>query len=171
MDEALKLARVAGLDFDREVKNEVCEAKSKEGDVTLWDSMTRKRKGKLGPIGGPAVIDTLHQAAALVREQNTGAAQAALEQAGLLSDATVMTALETLLNVLPPPALAGKGKPEGGLSGAASDFDALEKLRRLAFAESVPPPQVQLELSFPAESQQTLNLGDDEVSDEADYDE
>jgi putative DNA methylase len=166
VDEALKLARVAGLDFDREVKNEVCEAKSKEGDVTLWDSLTRKKKGRLGPVGGPAVIDTLHQAAALVREQNTGAAQAALAQAGLLNDASLMTALETLLNVLPPPALAGKKKADGGLSGAASDFEALEKLRRLAFADSVPAPQVQLELSFVGETQQTLGLADDEEADE-----
>ena len=49
VDEALKLARVVGLDFDREVKNDVCEVKS--SDVVLWDSLTRKRKGKLGPIG------------------------------------------------------------------------------------------------------------------------
>src|SRR5208282_4957116 len=48
-DEALKLARVVGLDFDREVKNQVCEVKS--SDLILWDSLTRKRKNKLGPVG------------------------------------------------------------------------------------------------------------------------
>jgi len=133
VDEALKLARVVGLDFDREVKNQVCEVKS--SDVVLWDSLTRKRKNKLGPVGGAVALDTLHQAAALGRDQNTGVAQAALEQADVLGNATLMTALETLLNVLPPSAVAPKSKADdGGLSGAASDFEALEKLRRVAFA-------------------------------------
>ena len=137
VDEALKLARVVGLDFDREVKNNVCEVKG--SDVTLWDSLIRKRKGKLGAVGGAVVLDTLHQCAALGREQNTGLAQAALEEADLLDDATLMTALEALLNVLPYPSLVGKAKAdEGGLSGSASDFDALEKLRKLAFADLVP---------------------------------
>ena len=88
VDEALKLARVVGLDFDHEVKNQVCEVKS--SDLILWDSLTRKRKNKLGPVGGAVALDTLHQAAALGRDQNTGAAQAALEQADLLADATMM---------------------------------------------------------------------------------
>ena len=141
VDKALKLARVVGLDFDREVKNQVCEVKS--SDLILWDSLTRKRKNKLGPVGGAVALDTLHQAAALGRDQNTGVAQAALEQANLLADATMMTALETLLNVLPHSSLAPRGKAEeGGLSGAASDFEALAKLRRLAFAESVPAPHI-----------------------------
>ena len=77
VDEALKLARVVGLDFDREVKNQVCEVKS--SDLILWDSLTRKRKNKLGPVGGAVALDTLHHAAALGRDQNTGVAQAALE--------------------------------------------------------------------------------------------
>ncbi|MGA8352331.1 MAG: hypothetical protein WB773_31385, partial [Isosphaeraceae bacterium] len=63
VDEALKLARVVGLDFDRELKNQVCEVKS--SDVVLWDSLTRKRKNKLGPVGGAVALDTLHQAATL----------------------------------------------------------------------------------------------------------
>jgi hypothetical protein len=44
----------------------------------------------------------------------------------------------------------GKKKPDPTLEGAASDFEALEKLRRLAFAEKVPEPkrpeQIELEL-------------------------
>ncbi|HMF35182.1 MAG TPA: hypothetical protein VKF17_01020, partial [Isosphaeraceae bacterium] len=168
VDEALKLARVVGLDFDREVKNQVCEVKS--SDLILWDSLTRKRKNKLGPVGGAVALDTLHQAAALGRDQNTGVAQAALEQADLLADATLMTALEALLNVLPPSALAPKGKADdGGLSGAASDFEALEKLRRLAFAESVPAPHIQLELALPpAETQEALDF---DQTEELDFDE
>ena len=50
------------------------------------------------------------------------------DEADLRHDATLMTALEALLNVLPYPSQVGKGKAdEGGLTGSASDFDALER--------------------------------------------
>jgi hypothetical protein len=57
-----------------------------------------------------------------------------------------------LLNVLPPVAPRGKKKPDPNLEGAASDFEALEKLRRLAFAERVPEPKrdEQMELALAA---------------------
>jgi hypothetical protein len=146
-DEALKLARVVGLDFDQHVKNTVCEVKS--GDVLLWDSKTRRLKGHLGPVGEECMIDTLHEVALIARGQNTGAARDALERARLLEDPTLMTALEALLNVLPAPSAVGR-KGEGALAGAASDFVALEKLRRLAFAQHVPISKAaeQLELAY-----------------------
>jgi adenine-specific DNA methylase len=139
VDEALKLARVVGLDFDQQVKNHVCEVKS--SDVILWDSKTRQAKGKLGPVGESLMLDTLHQAAVIGRDQNTGAARTVIEKAGLLGDATLLTTLEALLNVLPPAGIGGGKKVDAALSGASSDFDALEKLRRLAFAEEVPAPK------------------------------
>jgi len=151
-DEALKLARVVGLDFDQEVRNVACAVAG--DDVTLWDSQTRATKSKL--ISGPQapMLDRLHEAAYTVRFQNTEAARNRLESLRLLDDPTLMTALEALLNVLPPgPKGApprGKKKPDPSLEGAASDFEALEKLRRLAFAEKVPEPkrpeQIELEL-------------------------
>lgn len=138
-DEALKLARVVGVDFDAQVKNVVCELKS--SDVVLWDSKARKTKGKLGPIGETCMLDTLHQAAYVVREQNTGVAQRAIVDSGLLDDATLLTALEALLNVLPAIANPEKArKVDPNIVGASSDFDALEKLRRLAFSDQVPEP-------------------------------
>ena len=143
VDEALKLARVVGLDFDREVKNQVCEVKS--SDVVLWDSKTRKGKGKLGPMGDTCMLNTLHQAASIVRDKNTGAAKKAIEDNGLLEDATLLTALEALLNVLPAVLSPDKApKLDANLAGASSDFEALEKLRKLAFAEQVPEPAKQL---------------------------
>ena len=154
-DEALKLARVVGLDFDQDVKNVVCEVKS--SDVILWDSKARQSKGKLGPIGETIMLNTLHQAAAIVRDTNTGAAMKAIADAGLLTDATLMTALEAMLNVLPAGANADRAKKvDPSLAGASSDFDALEKLRRLAFAEQVPEPKKQLVIEY------TGALGDDE---------
>ena len=140
-NEALKLAQVIGLDFDTQVKNVVCEVKA--GDVILWDSEVRRRKGRLGSLGGPVALDTLHRAAHLGRSVETGVAKVALDEAGLLDDATLMTALEALLNVLPPPAATRGKKGDGVLDGAAGDFDALNNLRRLAFADSIPEPLVQ----------------------------
>lgn len=147
-DEGLRLARVVGLDFDRQVKNVVCEVKG--DDVLLWDSVARATKGKLGAVDGTVMLDALHHAARLGREQNTGAAKTIIEDAGLLDDATLLTTLEVLLNVLPPPAAARRAKKADALlGGAAGDFEALEKLRLFAFTEQVPAP-IQREL-FPIE--------------------
>jgi adenine-specific DNA methylase len=158
VDEALKLARVVGLDFDQQVKNVIGEVKS--SDVVLWDSKVRKAKGKLGPMGDSCMLNTLHQAAAIVRDQNTGAAKKAIEDNGLLDDTTMLTALEALLNVLPAVANPDKAlKLDANLAGASSDFDALEKLRKLAFAEQVPEPTKQMLLPIATE-------GDDEGNDD-----
>ena len=139
-DEALKLARVVGLDFDQEVKNVACGVSGE--DVTLWDSQTRVTKGKVTNGTQTPMLDRLHEAAYTVRFQNTEAARNRLESLRLLDDGTLMTALEALLNVLPPMAPRGKKKTDPSLEGAASDFEALEKLRRLAFVEQVPEPKL-----------------------------
>jgi putative DNA methylase len=149
-DEALKLARVVGLDFDQDVKKRVCEVKG--DDVILWDSITRHRNGGLGHVSEECMLDTLHWAAKTGREQNTGAARSLIEDARLLGDPTLLTAIEALLNVLPPGVvLAGKKKPDANLAGAANDFEALERLRKLAFSETVPAPRIpeQLPLELP----------------------
>jgi putative DNA methylase len=76
-----------------------------------------------------------------------------IEGLKLIGDPTLLTALEALLNVLPPgvPA-AGKKKPDANLTGAANDFEALERLRKLAFAETVPAPKIleQIPLELPS---------------------
>jgi putative DNA methylase len=152
VDEALKLARVVGLDFDQEVKKRVCEVKG--DDVILWDSSTRHRNGSLRHISDECMLDTLHWAAKVGREQNVGVASNMIEEAHLLGDPTLLTALEALLNVLPPGAAsAGRKKPDANLTGAASDFEALERLRKLAFAETVPAPKIpeQIPIQLPEE--------------------
>ena len=121
------------------MKNRICEVKS--SDVILWDSKTRQAKGKLGAVSESVMLDTLHHAAAIWGDQSTGAAKAAIEKAELLGDATLLTALEALLNVLPPVGIGGGKKADAALTGASNDFDALQKLRRLAFAEEVPAPK------------------------------
>ena len=53
-----------------------------------------------------------------------------------------------------PPGIpsAGRKKPDVHLTGAANDFEALERLRKLAFAEAVPAPKIpeQIPLELPA---------------------
>ena len=158
-DEALKLARVVGLDFDQQVKNQVCESKS--DDVVLWDSLTRHRAGKLGPVSGDCMLDTLHWAAKIAREQNTGAARSLIEEAGLKEDPTFLTALEAMLNVLPPALPSSKKKPDVNLSGAANDFQALERLRKLAFAETVPAPKIAEQLPLGLDGDQDAKEEED----------
>jgi putative DNA methylase len=151
-DEALKLARVVGLDFDQDVKKQVCEVKG--DDVVLWDSVTRHRNGSLRHVGDEVMLDTLHWAAKVGREQNVGAARNLIEEARLLNDPTLLTAMEALLNVLPPGAAsAGKKKPDASLAGAANDFEALERLRKLAFAETVPAPKIPEQMGLGLESE------------------
>jgi putative DNA methylase len=143
------------LDFDEAVKNVACAVSG--DDITLWDSQTRVTKNKL--VTGPQapMLDRLQEAAYTVRFQNTEAARNRLESLRLIDDPTLLTALEALLNVLPPIAPRGKKKPDPSLEAAVSDFDALEKLRRLAFAEKVPEPkrpeQIELELAAVEESE------------------
>ncbi len=136
-DEALKLARVVGLDFDRAVKSVLCDVKG--DDVLLWDSQTRHAKRKLGPASDEVMIDTLHQAAWVARSQNTQAAVEMLKRGGFLQDATMKTALEALLNVLPA-VKAGRGNGDDPLNAAASDFEALNNIRKLGFSD-VPGPK------------------------------
>jgi putative DNA methylase len=136
-DEALKLARVVGISFDEKLRNKILELKG--SDVILWDSALRSRKGSIGDIHNVG-LNALHVAANLGREQNTGISRDYLERMGVLKDAAFMRALETVLNVLPPPQSLESGK-SGPLRGAAADCEALEKLRRLAFATEIPPPR------------------------------
>ncbi len=137
-DEALKLARVVGVSFDQELRGKVLELKG--GDVILWDSAKRAQKGALGTARPAVMLNVLHHAARLGREQNTGAGKQLLEQLEVLSDPVFKTALETMLNVLPAPALAAGSS--ASIAGAAADAAALEKLRRLCFTDDdVPPPE------------------------------
>src|SRR5262249_35083522 len=61
-DEALRLARVVGVDLDHEIIGHL--AQKKASDVLLWDSATRAAKGALGPPDGSrAMLDAVHHAA------------------------------------------------------------------------------------------------------------
>lgn len=140
-DEALKLARVVGVNFDQDLSGKILEVKA--GDVVLWDSAMRAKKGAIGAPKHDLLLNALHHAARIGREQNTGAARDLLDKAELMEDPGFLMALEAILNVLPAPVLISSSS--GPLAGAAADCDALEKLRKLAFAKEVPAPK-QMEL-------------------------
>lgn len=143
-DEALRLARVVGLDLDRDVVGVLAEKKA--SDLILWDSSTRAAKGKLGaPDGTSAWIDALHHLAHRARTVDLTAAQKLADDNGLTNSNAFLTALEAVLEVLPLSARYTGFDPVKAAVPAASDFEALENLRQLAFAERVDPPR-QLEL-------------------------
>jgi hypothetical protein len=132
-DEALKLARVVGVNFDEQLRNKVLELKG--GDVVVWDSSQRAKKSAIGSIAGTCRLDALHHAAQAVRQRNVGIAKDIIERAELKKDSAFLLAMEAILNVLPTPRMvSGKGV----LAGAAADAEALEKLRKLMFADQVP---------------------------------
>lgn len=143
-DEALRLARVVGLDIDKEVVGVLAEKKA--SDLILWDSSTRATKGKLGsPDGTKSWIDAIHHCAHRARSIDLNAAKQLLDDNGLANSPIFLTALEAVLEVLPLPARYTGFDPVKAAQPAASDFEALENLRRLALSEQVPAPK-QLEL-------------------------
>ncbi len=143
-DEALRLARVAGLDLDGEVVGRV--AAKKTGDIVLWDSATRAARGALGPADGSrSMIDAIHHAANAARNRGLDAARDLLAKSGTADEPAFLKALEAVLEVLPPSKQFTGYDPAKAVAPAADDFEALENLRRLAFTEQVRPPR-QLEL-------------------------
>ena len=143
-DEALRLARVVGLDLDKDVVGVLAEKKT--SDLILWDSSTRATKGKLGsPDGTRSWIDAIHHCAHRARSIDLNAAKQLLDDNGLANSPVFLTALEAVLEVLPLSARYTGFDPVKAAAPAASDFEALENLRRLALAEQVPAPK-QLEL-------------------------
>ena len=139
-DEALKLARAVGVDLDKEV---VGRTAAKVGaNLVLWDSAERAAKGSLGPAdGSTGMIDVLYRAAHLGRIRSLDAAREYLENVGLHKEPRFLAALKALLEVLPMPKSVTKFDLPKGLAAAGSDFEVLEKLRRLAFGEQVAEPE------------------------------
>lgn len=140
-DEGLRLARAVGADLDGQLIGRLCEKKG--SDIKLWDSATRAAKSGLGPADGSrAMIDAIHHAAHRGRTRTLEGALDLLKDAGLENDPQFLAALEAVLEVLPPSrGFVGFDVATGDAKSAADDFDALEKLRRLAFSDKVDEPQ------------------------------
>lgn len=143
-DEALQLARVVGLDLDKDICGKI--AYKKGSDVILWDAETRAAAGGLGPADGSrAMLDALHHAIIAARRGTLQTARDQLERAGLSDDSAFLATLESVLEVLPPSRQFTGLDPSEALAPSANDFELLENLRRLAFSEKVGKPE-QLEL-------------------------
>lgn len=140
-DEALRLARVVGVDLDRDLIGRMAEKKGSE--LILWDSVRRAAKGALGPADGSrAMIDALHHAAHLGRTRNLDTAKELVVKAGVDKSPAFLLAMEAVLAVLPVGKTFTKVEEEKSLvSEAAADFDAIEQLRRLAFSTEVRKPE------------------------------
>ena len=109
----------------------------------LWDSARRAAKNALGAAdGGRSAIDAVHHVAWRIRQQNLQAGRELVERAGLEASPGFVTAMTAVLEVLPVSSTFTKVKGEtGAVAEAASDFDALEHLRRLMFSDRVPEPE------------------------------
>lgn len=139
-DEALNLARVVGLDMERDIIGVIAE--KKQSDVILWDSETRAAKASLGPAGGSrSMLDVLHHAAHTARARSLEAAKEQIQHYGLDKDIVFLDALRAVLEVLPPSHQFTGFDISKASEPAASDFEALENLRRLAFAKQVAKPR------------------------------
>ena len=143
-DEALRLARAVGVDLEKEIIGRL--ATKKGSDIVLLDSQQRAAKMFLGPADGSrSMLDVLHHAAHAARTRSLEAARELLEKGNWLSEPAFHVALQAVLEVLPVSATFSKIELTPALSGFGSDFEALENLRRIAFAEHVDEPaQLQL---------------------------
>lgn len=135
-DEAMNLARVVGLELDKDIVGVVAE--KKQSDIVLWDSETRAARAALGPASGAnSMLDALHQA---IRTAHAKTLQAAADQIrgyGLDKEPAFLDGLKALLEVLPVSRTFSGYEPGKALEPAARDFEALENLRRLAFSREV----------------------------------
>jgi len=139
-DEALRLARVVGLDVETDIIGKV--ARKKTSNVILLDSASRAAMGALGPADGRrAMIDAVHHAANAARNRTLDAARELLAKAGTDKEPAFLMALEAVLEVLPPSRTFTGFDPAKAVEPAANDFEVLENLRRLAFTEQVNEPE------------------------------
>jgi adenine-specific DNA methylase len=139
-DEALRLARAVGVDLDKDIVGSLADKKG--SDLIMWDSVQRANKGALGsPDGLSGMIDALHHAAYQGRTKTLESARELLERAGIMDNPNFRSAMQAILEVLPVgTAFSGVELPTD-VAGAGNDFEAIEKLRRLAFADQVEEPQ------------------------------
>ncbi|MYK32343.1 MAG: DUF1156 domain-containing protein [Boseongicola sp. SB0670_bin_30] len=139
-DEALILARAVGTDLDRDIVGRLAEKKG--SNIHLWDSVQRGAKGTLGPDDGSrGMIDAVHHAANMARIRSLAAAREMLGSALVEDDPRFFAALEAVLEVLPVSKTWTGIDLEGEAESAASDFDALYDLARLAYRDEIGEPE------------------------------
>ena len=88
-DEALRLARVVGLDLDADVVGKLAE---KKAPTLCSGQRPRAAKNAGAADGGPSAIDAVHHVAWRIRQQSLQAGRELVERAGLESVARFVTA-------------------------------------------------------------------------------
>ena len=139
-DEALKLARAAGLDLEKDIVGRLAEKKGQ--NLHLWDSVRRAGKNRIGPADGSrAALDRLHHAANLARSHTLSAAKEHLEQVPAADESVFRAALDAALEVLPlPPSRTGAAL-KGEIESASNDFEALFELGKLLYGAKFEEPR------------------------------
>ena len=139
-DEALKLARAAGLDLEKDIVGRLAEKKGQ--NLHLWDSVRRAGKNRIGPVDGSrAALDRLHHAANLARSHTLSAAKEQLEQVPAADEGAFRAALDAALEVLPlPPSKTGAAL-KGEIESASNDFEALFELGKLLYGAKFEEPR------------------------------
>ena len=138
-DEALRLARAVGVDLDTGVVGRI--AGKKGSDLQLWDSARRAAGGALGPADGSrGMIDALHHAAYAARARSLAAAAELVAKTGMDQEPRFFTALEAVLETLPPSRTFTGIALDGAVAASGNDFEALYNLYRFAYDDRIDEP-------------------------------
>jgi len=136
-DEALHLARAVNVDLERDVTGKFAAKES--AYLVLWDS--QKYNAHRKKYDGVAMLHALYRAAYLGRKDGMDAAIKYVESEHLDRDDSFVSALEAILEVLPPSSSHTGITLKGTLALAGDDFDALYNLFRLKFDNKIDNPQ------------------------------
>ena len=139
-DEALKLARAAGLDLEKDIAGRLAEKKGHH--LHLWDSVRRAGKNRIGPVDGSrAALDRLHHAANLARNRSLAAAKDQLERVPAEDEGAFRSALDATLEVLPLSAKRTGAALKGEIESAGNDFEALFAIGQLLYGSKFEEPK------------------------------
>ncbi len=134
-DEARKLALVLGLDLERDLVGHRVLGK-KGSRVVLLPPVQRRSRGRVDPQAGrfPTLLDALHTAMLVYREDGGAACEAFLKRTGLLREPGFRALVAALVKAIP----RVRDKEGRFLLDEAED---LERLRAAFFAETIPVPR------------------------------
>ena len=139
-DEALRLARAAGVDLDGQIVGRLAEKRG--SDLRLWDSARRAAAGTLGPPDGSrGMVDAIHHAANRARQRTLDEAMELLLAVRLDGEPRFLLALKAVLEVLPLPRGVTGTDLASAAAGFGSDFEALNRLRQFGFGDRAKEPR------------------------------
>lgn len=159
-DEARKLAIALGVDLDGDIRGHKNLVARKGSSVVLQTPVQRRKRGMVDPDLAmfDSLIDAVHTALLVLREDGTRACETFLKRTGLLNDGQFRSAIQALINAIPRTQVKGQW--------VRVEAELLERLR----ANFYPDLTVPLEEEPPQIAQQ-LGLGGDFGGEDASEDE